>query len=109
MWALGTAAVRISFVVRLWVAVWPPPDVVGALAAFDRPALADVHWSAPERWTVKIRPLGHVDAGTARHVGTVLAAELDGAPAVECRLGPVTRRLGGQWLGGQWLGPAGRR
>jgi hypothetical protein len=27
------------------------------------------------------------------------AAELDGAPAVACRLGPVTRRLGGQWLG----------
>ena len=28
-----------------------------------------------------------------------LEAELDGAPAVECVLGPVTRRLGGQWLG----------
>jgi hypothetical protein len=24
---------------------------------------------------------------------------LDGAPAVECMLGPRTRRLGGQWLG----------
>jgi hypothetical protein len=25
--------------------------------------------------------------------------ELDGAPAAACRLGPATRRLGGQWLG----------
>ena len=29
----------------------------------------------------------------------VLEAELDGAPAVECVLGPATRRLGGEWLG----------
>ena len=28
-----------------------------------------------------------------------LQAELDGAPAVGCVLGPATRRLGGQWLG----------
>src|SRR5439155_19113069 len=29
----------------------------------------------------------------------VLQAELSGAPAVECILGPATRWLGGQWLG----------
>jgi hypothetical protein len=30
---------------------------------------------------------------------TALAAELDGAPAPTCTLGPVTGRLAGQWLG----------
>jgi hypothetical protein len=28
-----------------------------------------------------------------------LADALDGAPAIECAVGPATRRLGGQWLG----------
>jgi 2'-5' RNA ligase len=33
---------------RLFVAVWPPPEVVATLSALDRPALAGVRWSAPD-------------------------------------------------------------
>ena len=84
---------------RLFVAVWPPPEVVAALSAMDRPAMPGVRWSTPEQWMVKVRPLGHVDDRVVPPLVDVLEAELDGAPAVECVLGPATRRLGGQWLG----------
>jgi 2'-5' RNA ligase len=84
---------------RLSVAVRPPPEVVALLAALERPAVAGVRWSVPEQWLVKLRPLGHVDGRVVRALRDALEAELDGAPAVACRLGPATRRLGGQWLG----------
>jgi hypothetical protein len=85
--------------VRLSVSVWPPPDVVAVLAGLDRPALAGVRWSGAEQWLVKVRPLGHVAERLVEPLVEALEAELDGAPAVECTLGPATRRLGGQWLG----------
>jgi hypothetical protein len=84
---------------RLSVAVWPPPEVVAVLAALDRPALPGVRWSGAEQWLVKVRPLGYVAARLVDPLVEVLEAELDGAPPVACRLGPATRRLGGQWLG----------
>ncbi|HEY2959313.1 MAG TPA: hypothetical protein VGM21_14080 [Actinomycetota bacterium] len=85
-------------VTRLFVAVWPPPAVVAALAALDRPELPGVRWSLPEQWMVKVRPLGHVDQRLVAPLLDVLGAELDGAPAPRCVLGPATRRPGGQWL-----------
>jgi 2'-5' RNA ligase len=85
--------------VRLFVAVRPPPEVVALLAALERPALPGVRWSTPEQWLVKLRPLGHVRERVVPPLCDALAAELDGAPAAACRLGPATRRLGGQWLG----------
>jgi 2'-5' RNA ligase len=84
---------------RLFVAVRPGPEVVALLSALDRPALPGVRWSTPEQWLVKLRPLGHVRDRVVGPLCDALAAELDGAPAVACRLGPATRRLGGQWLG----------
>jgi 2'-5' RNA ligase len=84
---------------RLFVAVRPPPQVMARLAAIDRPVLPGVRWSAPEQWLIKLRPLGYVDGRVVAPLRDALAAELDGAPAVACRLGPATRRLGGQWLG----------
>jgi 2'-5' RNA ligase len=84
---------------RLFMAVRPPPEVVALLSALDRPALPGVRWSLPEQWLVKLRPLGQVDERVVPALRDALGAELDGAPAVACRLGPVTRRVGGQWLG----------
>jgi hypothetical protein len=84
---------------RLSVAVWPPPDVMAVLSELDRPAVPGVHWSRPEQWMVKVRPLGYVDDRIVSLLIDALEAELDGAPAVECVLGPATRRIGGQWLG----------
>ncbi len=84
---------------RLFVAVWPPPEVVAVLGALDRPEVPGVRWSTPEQWMVKVRPLGHVDDRVVAPLVDALEAELDGAPVAECVLGPATRRLGGQWLG----------
>jgi 2'-5' RNA ligase len=84
---------------RLFVAVRPTPEVMARLSALDRPALPGVRWSVPEQWLVKLRPLGHVPDRVVAPLCDALAAELDGAPAVACRLGPATRRLGGECLG----------
>jgi 2'-5' RNA ligase len=84
---------------RLFVAVRPTPEVVALLAALERPAVPGVRWSTPDQWLVKLRPLGHVIDRVVGPLCDALEAELDGAPAAACRLGPATRRLGGQWLG----------
>jgi hypothetical protein len=84
---------------RLSVAIWPPPAVAAVLEGLDRPAVPGVRWSVAAQWMVKLRPLGHVDDRVVPPLLDALRAELDGAPAVRCVLGPATRRLGGQWLG----------
>jgi 2'-5' RNA ligase len=77
---------------RLFVAVWPPPAVVGVLSELERPEAHGLRWSVPEQWMVKLRPLGHVDRRVVAPLLEVLAAELDGAAAVYCVLGPAARR-----------------
>ena len=84
---------------RMFVAVWPPPDVVAVLSALERPPVPGVRWSTPAQWMVKLRPLGHVGDQVVASLLDALEAELDGAPPADCVLGPATRQLGGQWLG----------
>lgn len=83
---------------RLFLATWPPPEVVAVLSALDRPDVPGVRWSTPEQWMVKVRPLGYVEDRVVPPLRDVLEAELDGAPPAACTLGPSTRRLG-EWLG----------
>ena len=86
-------------IARMFVATWPPPEVMATLAAMERPEPPGVRWSAPEQWMVALRPLGYVEGRVVPPLIDVLEAELDGAPTAECVLGPATRRLGGDWLG----------
>jgi hypothetical protein len=81
------------------VAARLPPELVALLSTLDRPPLPGVRWSTPDQWLVKLRPLGQVAERVVPPLLAALEAELDGAPAAACRLGPATRRLGGQWLG----------
>jgi hypothetical protein len=85
-------------VTRLSIAVRPTDAVISVVRALPRPPLPGVHWTTPERWIVKVRPLGHVAVHLVDPLLEALRVELDGAPAVECRLGPATARPGGQWL-----------
>jgi 2'-5' RNA ligase len=85
-------------VTRLAVAIRLPNEVQAALTALPREPLPGVNWSVPEQWIVKLRPLGHVPEHLVEPLVELLEAELAGAPAVECTLGPVTERLSGQWL-----------
>ncbi len=63
-------------VTRLFVALWPPDDVIKTLAGMPRPATAGVRWVAVNRLHVTLRFLGE-----AEEASTVA-------------LGPTVRRLG---------------
>lgn len=76
---------------RLFVAVWPPPEVHELVAALPRPAVAGLRWTAPEQWHVTLRFLGRVeDAEDA--VAALGAAALPSG--VEAVLGPAVGRFG---------------
>lgn len=75
---------------RLFVAVWPPADVLDQLRALPRPDTPGVRWSTEDQWHVTLRFLGQVDA--VQDVQDALASiEL---PAPEVTVGPATKRLG---------------
>jgi 2'-5' RNA ligase len=81
---------------RLFVAVWPPPDVVTVLGAMPRPALRGVRWTPAGRWHVTLAFLGDV-AGReqAESAGAALgAAARRVACPPEAVLGPTTSVLG---------------
>ena len=77
---------------RLFVAAWPPPDVVEVLARFDRPPADGLRWTTLDQWHVTLRFLGSVDDVDAvvEAVSPVAAV----SDPVEARLGPATARLG---------------
>jgi 2'-5' RNA ligase len=79
---------------RLFVAVWPPPAVVGVLAGLDHPAVEGVRWTRPEQWHVTLRFLGAVEASDLGPLGDALAAGLAGEASAPARLGPATATLG---------------
>src|SRR5688500_234766 len=68
---------------RLFVAVWPPEDVVADLTALHRKDQRGVRFVPPENWHVTLRFLGDADA---REV----SAALDHAvlPPARARIGP---------------------
>jgi RNA 2',3'-cyclic 3'-phosphodiesterase len=76
-------------VARLFVAVWPPLDVVEQLAALPRYPLAGARWTTEKQWHVTLRFLGACDERAA-------VAALDRVDVAPCTavLGPGPRRLG---------------
>lgn len=84
--------------VRLAVAVWPPPEVVATLSALERPTVPGVHWSSPQQWMVKVRPGIPVSARwTARELAMVADRSSPHGPRFEDLLtiplteaGPIT-------------------
>lgn len=75
---------------RLFVAVWPPEDVLELVTALDRPAVQGVRWTAREQWHVTLRFLGPVD-----EVDPVVSALADlDLPRTSARLGPAVGRFG---------------
>lgn len=74
---------------RLFVAVWPPPDVVEQLAALPRLDNPGVRWVLPASWHVTLRFIG-----TA--VADAVMAGLDAVrlPSATAQLGPQVEHLG---------------
>ena len=75
---------------RLFVAVWPPSEVVETLQALPRPDVAGLRWTTAEQWHVTLRFLGDADESAARDAFGRIA----GVEEVDAELGPVTGRFG---------------
>jgi 2'-5' RNA ligase len=69
---------------RLFVAVWPPEDVIAELMALGRKDWRGVRFVHPERWHVTLRFLGECDPGAA-----TAALDATALPATRARLGPA--------------------
>ncbi len=81
--------------VRCFVAVWPTPDVVSALAALPRPPLDAARWTTESQWHVTLRFFGDLSPADLESAGAALAAVAGSLP--ECPTaqgGPGTRFLG---------------
>jgi 2'-5' RNA ligase len=74
---------------RLFVAVWPPADVLDAVARVPRPEVAGVRWTTPDQWHVTLRFLGSVES--VEPVAAALSA-ISVAP-VRAIMGPAVARL----------------
>jgi 2'-5' RNA ligase len=75
--------------VRLFVAVWPSPEVVEAVRAFPRPEVPGLRWTTEDQWHVTLRFLGDVAADLVDPLVAALPAG-----GVDVVLGPATARLG---------------
>jgi 2'-5' RNA ligase len=81
--------------VRLFVGVWPSPEVRDSLAALERPDTPEVRWTPADRWHVTVAFLGHVDGedlGEWIRLVDTAAKAVGGPPDVQ--LGPATELLG---------------
>ena len=77
---------------RLFVAVWPPAEVLDRLAALPRPDIDGLRWTERHHWHVTLRFLGPVpDADPVVEALTRMAAATPPATAV---MGPAIDRFG---------------
>jgi 2'-5' RNA ligase len=77
--------------VRLFVAVWPPADVVEGLAELSRPSRSGVRWTIADQWHVTLRFFGSVDDPED---GKRALAQLASPGATVATAGPAVERLG---------------
>ena len=75
---------------RLFVAVWPPEEVLDLLAALERPEVTGLRWTRRDQWHVTLRFLGGVP-DPAPVVEALAGLHLLAADAV---LGPAVDRFG---------------
>jgi len=80
-------------VARLFVATWPPPDVVAALHAIERPEQPGLRFTTEDQWHVTLRFLGNVADDDVAAVGSALDA-VRSCAAIDAVLRPAPRRLG---------------
>jgi RNA 2',3'-cyclic 3'-phosphodiesterase len=74
---------------RLFVAVWPPADVLDTVAALERPAVSGLRWTSSHQWHVTLRFLGQTELEPV----VAALAGVHAAPATAW-LGPVVGRFG---------------
>lgn len=82
-----------SLMPRLFLAVFPPLEVVELLGGLDRPEVEGLRWTVPEQWHITLRFFGETEQG---EVEDSLRGFQGSASTV--RLGPASRRLGARVL-----------
>lgn len=75
---------------RLFIAAYPPPEVVAAIDELPRPTMTGVRWVPVDQWHLTLRFLGDADEGEA---AAALAA-VGPQPPAQVELGPFVSRLG---------------
>lgn len=75
---------------RLFLALWPPTEVLDQLASLPRPDTTGIRWTTRDQWHLTLRFLGEVDL----RAGELALESLAGFPARDITLGPATERLG---------------
>ena len=71
------------------MAVWPPAEVVAAIAALERPEVEGLRWTTEDQWHITLRFLGDYDVDEATETLATVVAEPTTAV-----MGPVTGRFG---------------
>lgn len=85
---------------RLFVAVWPTPDVVDALRRFPRTgtgtgtAAGGIRWTTPEQWHVTVQFLGEVPEDHLAAVAATWQATAAAHPTRAVTAGPATTTFG---------------
>jgi len=74
---------------RLFVAVWPPDDVLSLIAALPRPEVEGLRWTTRDQWHVTLRFFGSVELEAAS-----AALRSVTATSTTAVLGPETGRFG---------------
>ena len=75
---------------RLFIAVWPPPDVLDTVARLDRPDVPGLRWTTPDQWHVTLRFLGQCEVEEVERAWEGVAH----SPVGRATMGPVTSRFG---------------
>ena len=78
---------------RLFLAVFPPADVIEQLGELERPEVEGLRWTKREQWHITLRFLGEVEQGDVESS----LQRLRGAVST-VQLGPVSRQLGARVL-----------
>ena len=78
---------------RLFVAVWPSPEVAGVLESIARPEDPSVRWTTPDQWHVTLRFLGEMAEDDVPSLVRALDA-VRSQPPRRATMGPATARLG---------------
>jgi len=74
---------------RLFVAVWPPEEVLELVAAAPRPEVEGLRWTTRDQWHVTLRFFGEVEVEEA-----LVALRRVSAEATVAELEPETGRVG---------------
>ena len=73
---------------RLFIAVWPPEDVISELTGLHRKDQRGVRFVTPENWHITLRFIGDADPNRV-----IEAFEGTALPRAEARLGPAVDML----------------